>query len=84
MSDKQAQAEAWVRKKKRIIYNENVIKLLIILAAAIPIPLCTFLLWIVFIFPFMPFIVLVVWSIAASIYVTLNIVVAKRKRSSAA
>ena len=38
--DKQAQAEAWVRKKpKRIVQNQMLIQLLIILSMATPIPL---------------------------------------------
>jgi uncharacterized RDD family membrane protein YckC len=80
MSDKQAQAEAWVRKKKKTIYSENFIKFLIILAAALPIPMAAFVLWVVFYFPFMPVIVLVVWGIASAVYVTLDIVGAERSK----
>jgi hypothetical protein len=80
MSDKQAQAEAWIRKKKRPIYSENFIKFLIILAAALPIPVSGFVLWVVFYFPFVPSIVLIVWIIAAAVYVALDIIGAQRNK----
>jgi len=47
--DKQAQAEAWVRKKpKRIVQNQTLIILLMILAVGVPIPAAGFLFYCVF------------------------------------
>jgi hypothetical protein len=80
MSDKQAQVEAWVRKKKTPIYGENFIKFLIILAAALPIPMAGLTLWVVFYFPFVPSIVFIVWGIASAVYITLDIVGAERSK----
>jgi len=46
--DKQAQAEAWVRKPRRIIQNQLLIQILMMLVLAVPIPLGGFIFWMVF------------------------------------
>jgi len=72
--DEQAQAEAWVRKKpRRIIQNQTLIQLLIILSIATPIPLAGVAFWMVF--AVCPFIaipsILASWACATVTYVAL-------------
>ena len=65
-----AQAEAWVRKKpRRIIHNQTLIRLLIILAVASPLPLAGFIFWFVFcIVPETIPVILVVWAVGSVSY----------------
>ena len=84
MSDKLAQAEAWIRKKpKRTIHNQKLIQVLLMLSVGVPIPLAGVVIALAFCVPYMPLMLLVAWCIASSSYITLRVVVAKRNRSAA-
>jgi hypothetical protein len=82
--DRQAQAEAWTRKKpKRIIQNQRLIQLGIILCIAVPIPLAGVVFWLVFVaVPHMPLILFVTWLISSALYIGLEIVVRYEKKHS--
>jgi amino acid transporter len=67
-------SEAWTRKKpKRIVHNQWLIRLMIILCAALPIPLAGLAFEFAFIIPYMPLYLLIVWSIGAIIYLSLYV-----------
>jgi hypothetical protein len=45
---KEAEIEAWIRGRKRIIHNQHLIQALTVLAMMVPLPLTSFIFWIVF------------------------------------
>jgi hypothetical protein len=45
---KEAEIEAWIRGRKRIIHNQYLIQALTVLAMIVPLPLTSLLFWIVF------------------------------------
>jgi hypothetical protein len=73
--DKQAQSEAWVRKKKRIIHNQWLIRILLILSLIVPIPASGIILWLFFV-AFPPIIlqsVLALWFASSVAYASLRV-----------
>jgi len=77
------EAEAWIRKKpKRIIHNQLLIQLLMIVVVITPIPASGLVLWLVF--SFYPRIVIpsiiVVWAMVSVVYVGLRLWVLKKNR----
>ena len=74
MSDKQAQAEAWTRKKPRkTTHNHLFIQILIMFAIGAPIALGGLIMAFVFSVPYMPLAVLITWGIASIAYIALHI-----------
>jgi hypothetical protein len=74
MSNKQAQAEAWVRKKpKRTTHNQLLIQFLIVVAIGAPIALGGLAIAFAFCMPFMPLYILITWGIASVTYIALYI-----------
>jgi hypothetical protein len=83
--DKQAQAEAWIRKKpKRIIQNQTLIILLMILAVGVPIPATGFLFYCVFcvapsyVIP----ICLSLWAVCSVSYIVMRLHVERQNKKS--
>jgi flagellar basal body-associated protein FliL len=81
--DKHAQAEAYVRKKpKRIVQNQNLIVLLMMLATTLPIPLVGVTFW--FIFCVAPAIaiptILIVWVVSSVSYIVMRLHVERQKK----
>jgi len=69
------EAEAWTRKPKRVIHNQFLIQLLLILAFAIPLPAAGLVFWLIF--AVSPIIVvpgiIVVWTASAITYAALAV-----------
>ena len=83
--DKQAQAEASIRKKpRRIIQNQTLIQLLIILSITIPLPLSAVI--IVMVFSIAPVIVipsiLIAWVVGSVTYIVLKVHVLRQNKKS--
>jgi hypothetical protein len=81
MSD--AQTEAWIRKKpKRIIHNQLLIQILIVVSVLTPVSASGLVLWLIF--SFYPRIVIpaiiVVWAMVSVVYVSLRLWVMKQNR----
>lgn len=45
---KEAEIEAWIRGRKRVIHNQHLIQALAVLTIIVPLPLTAFVFWIVF------------------------------------
>jgi len=73
--DEQAQAEAWVRKPRRIIHSYPLILLLGLLAALSPVPLAGLVVWAAF--AVAPSIVIptliALWAITLTVYTSLRL-----------
>jgi hypothetical protein len=71
----QAEAEAWVRKPKRIIQNQSLIQLVAVLAIMVPLPTVGIVFWLVFavcpsiVIP----IIIAAWIAASVIYASLSV-----------
>lgn len=73
--ERQAQAEAWIRKPKRTTHNQWLIELIIMLAIAVPIPLCGVIFALAFAIPYTPLYILVTWAISSCLYIGVRIYV---------
>lgn len=81
--DEESQGEAWVRKKpRRIIQNQILIQLLIILSMAAPIPLTGVIFWLIF--GIAPVIVvpsiLIAWIIISVSFITIQLHIERRNK----
>jgi hypothetical protein len=81
---REAEAEAWVRKPKRIIHNQSLIQILIMLAMIIPLPLVGVVFWLLFAFasPIVIQTVVLVWTASTVIYGTTATYVRVKERNT--
>jgi len=80
---KEAEIEAWIRGRKRIIHNQYLIQALTVLAMIVPLPLTSLVFWIVFGLG-LPIVIQGIvssWLAAAIIYVVWSAYVRIKQRS---
>ena len=82
--DKQAQAEAWIRKKpKRIIQNQVLIVAIMCAVVVGTIPLSVVIFWLVFgVAPIVIPSILVVWAVSSVSYAVMRVHVERQNRKS--
>jgi len=79
---RKAEAEAWTRRKRRVIRNQPLIQLFATLAVVMPLPLVTLIFWVVF-FVASPMIIqgmAIAWAATVTIYFTLTMYIRIKQR----
>jgi hypothetical protein len=80
---REAEAEAWVRKPKRMIHNQSLIQVLTVLILVLPLPCTGLLFWLLFAYSAIAVqSVVALWAVTMMVYGGMTVYVRIKQRNS--